>query len=168
MISFIYNFLKAMNTRLGERDDLFLLEACSIFDPASRVQKTPRRKEYMDRLLRAFPHDNPIDLHTASVTWMMQSSYDHEAGIVNHYAALAKGKSAVMKMLGLWGLNVLKNLPSNALVESRFSTAAQTKSSYRMNMSGARLGGTIMMRDEQPFKEVQFPEWQTGWARITA
>ena len=58
----------------------------------------------------------------------------------------------------MWALNVLKNLPSNALVESRFSTAARAKSSYRMNMDEKRLAGTIMMRDEPPFDEVQFPE----------
>ena len=46
----------------------------------------------------------------------------------------------------------------NALVESRFSIAAQAKSSYRMNMGGMRLAGTIMMRDEQRFEEVQFTE----------
>ena len=55
-------------------------------------------------------------------------------------------------------LSVLQNLPSNALVESRFSTAAQAKSSYRMNLGGGRLAGTIMTRDEQAFEEVQFPE----------
>ena len=72
----------------------------------------------MDRLLQAFPHDDPTTLHNASVTWMGQSSYEKEAGIVRHFAAFAQGSSAPLQVFGKWALNVLKNLPSNALVES--------------------------------------------------
>ena len=158
MISFMSTFMQAMNTRLNERDDLFLLEACSIFNPADREVNKTQRKAYTNRLLQAFPHDEPNAIHNESAAWMKQSSYNKEAGIVNHFAAFAKGSEPELQKFGKWALNVLKNLPSNALVESRFSTAAQAKSSFRMNIGGTRLAGTIMMRDEQPFEEVHFTE----------
>ena len=61
-------FMQFMNKRLsaGDRDDLGLLEACSLFDPAKRRLNKPQRKRYIDRLLKAFPHADPIGLHNAS------------------------------------------------------------------------------------------------------
>ena len=166
MIDFVLKFMQFTNKRLrgGDRDDLGLLEACSILDPALRSLNKPHREQYMNRLLEAFPApdgESSTAMHTASVKWMMEDSYNEEAGVVKHFAALCQGKYDGMKAFGEWALNVLKNIPSNAIVESRFSTAAQVKPSSRMNLADKRLQGAIMMRDEPAFEEVQFDELLT-------
>ena len=77
----------------------------------------------MDRLLAAFPHDCPNDMHTASVVWLRSSGGSDDAA--RHFVAFAKGADSRMQTFGKLSLDVLKNIPSNAIVESRFSTVAQ-------------------------------------------
>ena len=177
MIDFIYNFMKFMNTRLDERDDLYLLEACSLFDPAHRKENKLQRQQYMDRLLAAFPHDCPNDMHAASVVWLRSSGGSDDAA--RHFVAFAKGADSRMQTFGKWSLDVLKNIPSNAIVESRFSTVAQVypplpahthithmahtphpfqqvKSANRMNLGEERTAGIVFMRDEADLRDVQF------------
>jgi hypothetical protein len=131
MIDFVLHFMQSTNKRLNLREDLALLETCSIFDPAHRTLNKPQRKQYMDRLLEAFPHDDPNTIHTESVAWLSSNVYDTEAGIVKHFAALCRGKDKGLVVFARWVFDVLKNLPSNAIVEGRFSTAAQVKRARR-------------------------------------
>jgi hypothetical protein len=134
MINFVFEFTKAMNTRLGDRDDLFVLEACSIFKPEDRARNRPMREAYMAILLEKFPHDDPSSIKNASVIWMQRDDYNADAGAASHFIAFAKGSHGLLQDFGKWVLDVLKNIPSNAIVESRFSTAAQARpSSTRMH-----------------------------------
>ena len=103
----------------------------------------------------------------------MSNTYEKEAGIAKHLAALCKGSDYGLQEFGKWALGVLKNIPSNAIVESRFSTAAQVKSSTRMSLLDSRLQGVIMLRDEPTFEDTQFDELLTsilqslGQAKLT-
>ena len=157
MINFILKFMQSMNTRLNERDDFFLLEACSLFDPAERRRNYSQYAVYLKRLLESFPHENALHVRSGVIEWMKEENkFDKGDDIILHYKPLCLGNHPYTQVFGYYALNVLKNIPSNAIVESRFSTAAQVKSTYRIAIGDSRMRGLIFFREEDPFGEVSF------------
>ena len=64
-----------------------------------------------------------------------------------------------------FALEVLKNLPSTALVESRFSLTSMMKSKHRALLDIKKIRGMLLMKDEMAFNSPKMC-FQELWSRM--
>ena len=97
-------------------------------------------------------HTHTHTLHTQHNT--TQHIHTHTQGSVPAVTEFAK-----------FALQVLKCLPSTALVEARFSLTTMMKSKHRSLLDIKKLRGMLLMKDELPFESEQL-SFVELWSRM--
>jgi len=130
----LYGFVTNVNTRLNERDDFLFLEACTMFD--ARAESKTRNNDYLHVLLARFGivagSVRAQEIASGMAAWFSAPNltFDEQKGTVHHFWQLVDARPT-MKEFCQFAMEVLKCLPSTALVEARFSLTSMMKSKHR-------------------------------------
>jgi hypothetical protein len=112
IVRFTHTFFCALNSRLTQRDDIKLLEACSIFDHrhAQKSRNQTMRPQYMGILLHAFKTEKAQFVKIGATLWFQRrkefAESDGEQSIIEHFASLSQSAHNATRAYGEWALNI--------------------------------------------------------------
>ena len=160
---FVLTFMVKLVGRLGQKNDMETLEACSVFDPrpSSKQMNSGMRSNYINHLCVLFsvPLSQRRDILSGAVSWFSaQDAFDEKHDTDGAHFGRLYQHSALIKHFALFALSNLKNLFANANVEARFSTVTLCKSKHRSTLKSDKIKGYLVGRTLQDLSKVSFPD----------
>jgi hypothetical protein len=148
MQEFVLAFVRGLNTRLSDREDIITLEACSMFDPRpqSKEYNKEMRTIYLDHLFNVYvvPYLKQLPIKRGALAWFGPhcAFIPYRDSVLYHFGDI-RTHSVVEKEFAEFALDMLKKLFCTACVEARFSTVSIAKSKLRSHLSTDKLRGYV-------------------------
>ena len=158
----------AVNRRLGERGDIRLMEAMTLFDDRAKEKEynRERRVEYMERLCAQFPPQDDVEVRNGAVSWFGEATKHNErTTIIDHFAGFCRGANASIQPFAEWAINICNKFLSNSVLEHGFSILTMFKSKYRGSLGDDKLRVPLIMRSEEKFEDVAFLAFWDGFRK---
>ena len=117
------------------------------------------RRTYAERLIETLgmPANAAREFRSGCVAWFQIEATSVEQEALAHFVSLVQGGNPVVHPYAYVCLTLLKNVTSNALVESRCSDVTLVKSKHRVALGEKKLLGYLMMGDEPNFCNASMP-----------